>query len=151
MKIMKLGWVIALSCLLNYSCQASGRAESPVSEDGHKKKLASSKSSHSEDEGFGDETSEESEGAAESPRFNADEIISEIQASTKRSYLKDRLFIKAELFKKIHGRDEGIIAKFKEEIAKLTLSPEGVTDAWSYTIEYYPTVNKVIAHISDPV
>ena len=101
MEMIKFSWVIALSCLLNYSCQASGRAESPVSDDGHKKKLTSSKSSHSEDEGFGEGTASEAGAAAKSPSYNADEIISEIQASTKRSYLKDRLFIKAELFKKI--------------------------------------------------
>ncbi|MBY0463212.1 MAG: hypothetical protein K2Q34_08530 [Alphaproteobacteria bacterium] len=151
MIIMKLGYVIIFFCMFSQLCRASTTLI--VVPDHEDKPVTSPLTpvkpgiiSHT-DESLSD--SDSAEEAAPSPRYNAAEIISEIQESSKKSYLKGRLFIDASLFKKIKEGDEGIIAKFKEEIAKLTLSPEGVTDAWSYTIEYYPTLDKIIANISD--
>ncbi len=155
MKIMKLGGAAVFFCLLNQLCHASTLVLSrPGHEEDKHVKLHTTVKPRPPvhiDGDLSDRTSQESQAVALSSGYNADEIIREIQASSKKSYLKNRLLVQPNLYKKIHDRDEGVIEKFRTEIAKLTPNPEDVSDGGGYTADYYPKSNKVIAYISDPV
>ena len=80
-------------------------------------------------------------------RYDAEEIISEIQRTPKRYYLEGRLLIKGAVFSMIKAGDEEIIEKFKKALEKFK-EPSGLM--WSCSAHYYPDTKNVGILISVP-
>jgi hypothetical protein len=104
MTIMKPGYVIIFFCMFNQFCHASTTLT--VVPDHEDKPVTSPLTpvkpgiiSYT-DERLGDVSSDSAEEAAPSPRYNAAEIISEIQESSKKSYLKIAYSLKPAFSKK---------------------------------------------------
>ncbi len=84
------------------------------------------------------------------PKYQASQIITNIQKSVKDFYFEDDLFIGNPLFLEIKKKNQDIITKFKAEIEAVNTAIHNnqskLVHNWS--IRYYPEEDKVCARQS---
>ncbi|MBY0281020.1 MAG: hypothetical protein K2W94_02565 [Alphaproteobacteria bacterium] len=80
-----------------------------------------------------------------SHKFNAEQIIQEIQASEEDTYSAPGIFIMDSLGKELKHKNEKIITKFKEKIEAVN-SAFKESDEWEFA--YFPEEDKVNASLA---
>lgn len=121
------------------------RVSKPAAEGKHTEELSSTDSDLSSARSSESHTSVAA--AAKPKRYNADEIITEIQETTKKSYLKNRLHIGGEVFRKIKSGNAQIIQKFKAAVESF-IEPD--VFGWNCSAEYFEESGNLVLSISVP-
>lgn len=85
-----------------------------------------------------------------SSKYNADDIIHDIQTISASFYQKNRLFVGGLPFAAIQNHDPIMIGKFKEALKTTTIPDLNKTPLWSCQTVYYEKSKTLRVQESDP-